>query len=111
VTVGKGKWTLSMPSAVALALIACLGGALTAWINKSDPGTIAKTLQQEMAKAAEDRKLYEDASTARYEGLETKVGAMKESVDSLRARFNDRFPLPAQPVDPLAAPMNKQLAK
>jgi len=115
VTLAKGKWAMSMPNTVALALIACLGGALTAWISKpnaGDPAEIAKTIRNEMLLLRQDITNAQAAITHRQDGTDTKVDRLQDSQDRLRERFNERFAQePATRADPLAAPMNRQLTK
>lgn len=94
VTVGKGKWSMSMPSAVALAMIACVGGAFTAWINKpnaGDPAEIAKAIRDEAAKSAAERAITDAAILKRLDTAETKLDRLQDSQDRLRERFNERF--------------------
>jgi len=93
VVLGKGKWSMSMPSAVALALIACVGGAVTAWINKpaaEDPTPALKAVRDEMAALRAELTTQNAASVHRLDGLETKVDRLQDSQDRLRERFNER---------------------
>jgi len=94
VKLGRGKWQLSVPSAVAMALIACLGGGITAWINKpndGDPAAIAKAIRDEMAALRSDIATQNAAIVHRLDGTETKVDRLQDSQDRLRERFNERF--------------------
>jgi len=97
VVLGKGKWSLSMPSVVALALIASVGGFATAWLNKpnaGDPAEIAKAIRDEAAKAKEERAVVDAAILKRLDGAETKLDRLQDSQDRLRERFNERFAKP-----------------
>ena len=94
VSVGHGKWAMTMPSVVALALIASVGGFATAWLNKpnaGDPAQIAKAIRDEMAKMKEDRAIVDAVIIKRLDGAETKLDRLQDSQDRLRERFNERF--------------------
>jgi hypothetical protein len=94
VTVARGKWTLSVPSAVALALITCMGGAFAAWINKpaaDDPTPALKAVRDEMAALRSELTTQSAANAHRLDGLETKVDRLQDSQDRLRERFNERL--------------------
>ena len=95
VVLGKGKWAMSMPNAVAMALIACLGGALTAWINKpqpGDPAQIAKAIQAATDVANAELAKQNKALLDRVDGSETKSARLQGAIDSLLAmRLDDRL--------------------
>jgi hypothetical protein len=114
VTLGKGPWSLSMPSVVALAIIASVGGFATAWINKpnaGDPAEIVKAIRLDMVSLREELTKQNAAIAHRQDATETKVDRVQDATDRLRERFNERFAQPAPPVDPLSNRMNQQLAK
>lgn len=115
VVLGKGKWAMSMPSAVAMALIACLGGALTAWINKpqqAGQAEILKAIDDAAAKTAVDRKPLDDAIVKRLGDDETALQLLRLSVEALNNRVTDRLnAISPQPVDPLRDRMNDRLRK
>lgn len=97
VKLGRGKWTLSMPSVVALALIASVGGFATAWLNKpspGDPSAIAKAIRDEMAAQKQESAGQTAAILKRLDGVETKVDRLQDSQDRLRERVNDRLAQP-----------------
>jgi hypothetical protein len=114
IVVGRGKWTLSMPSAFALAALTSVAGAFLGWVNKpnaGDPAVIVAGWRAEKAKDDEQRKTVDAALTKRVEGVELEIRLMRQSFDDFRASMSFRNPLPPSPVDPLAAPMNKQLSQ
>jgi len=97
VTVARGRWALSMPSVVALALIASVGGFATAWLNKpspGDPSAIAKAIRDEMAAQKQEAAVQNAAILKRLDGVETKVDRLQDSQDRLCERVNDRIAHP-----------------
>lgn len=97
VTVARGRWALTMPSVVALALIASVGGFATAWLNKpapGDPSAIAKAIRDEMAAQKQESATQSAAILKRLDGVETKVDRLQDSQDRLRERVNDRLAQP-----------------
>jgi len=97
VKLGRGKWAFSMPSVVALALIASVGGFATAWLNKpapGDPSAIAKAIRDEMAAQKQESAVQTAAILKRLDGVETKVDRLQDSQDRLRERVNDRLAHP-----------------
>jgi hypothetical protein len=83
-----------MPSVVALALIASVGGAITSWVSKpnaGDPAQIAKAIRDDMAAQKQEAAVQNAAILKRLDGVETKVDRLQDSQDRLRERFNERF--------------------
>jgi hypothetical protein len=115
VTVARGKWTLSVPSAVVLAALTCVGGAATAWVNKSpadDPTPALKAMRDIADQLKEDRKTELEALTKRVGDTEGELKLLNLSVQQLNNRVTDKLNqiYPAAP-DSRAAPMNDLLRK
>lgn len=114
VVLGRGKWSMSMPSVVALALIASVGGFFTAWLNKPSAGDAAPLIATAIGKldaAEEKRAAFEKAMTDRQGNVELEMRLQRQSIETIRDLMNMRNPLPPSPLDPRAAPMNEALKK
>jgi hypothetical protein len=82
-----------MPSVVALALIASVGGFATAWLNKpnaGDPALIIASLRADMARQKAEQDTTLRALLDQVQALQTQMGLMRISQDALRDRLNDR---------------------
>src|SRR6185369_3392777 len=100
VKLGRGRWSLSMPSVVALALIASVGGFATAWLNKpnaGDPAVIIAGWRAEQDKRDATRKDVDDAITTRLGNLELEFRLQRQSIEGLRDAINFRNPVPPSP--------------
>ena len=97
VVLKRGLASVSIPSAVVIALLTSVTGFFVAWANKptpGDPSTIAKTIRDEMAAQKQETATQNAAILKRLDGVETKVDRLQDSQDRLRERVNDRIAHP-----------------
>lgn len=115
VTIGKGPWTMTMPSAVALALITTVGGFAVAWLNKpspGDPAQIAAAVESSLAKNREETSRQLAAFDKRLDGFETTLTETKSALSSLHDRVNDKIVDARAPATtPLSGQVSTQLRK
>ena len=113
VDLGKGR-SIALPQVVALALITCVGGFATAWLNKPSPGdptVILQTVRNEIAAQRQELATRDAALDKRLTSIETQVSRLQSSQDTLRDRVNDmRYSAPIVPT-PLGRAVSEQLSK
>lgn len=88
VTLARGKWSLSLPNAVAMALIASLGGAVVTWINKPSQGDmspIAKDLRNKVDLTEANCTKQVSALSDRFNTAETKASLQQGALESIAA--------------------------
>ncbi len=113
VTLAHGRFRFSMPQAVVLALITCVGGYFASAARRppDDPSALLQEFRNENEAAKTERKKELDKLTERLGTLETKIGVLQSSIDGSNARINDLrtdiLGLPRR--DPMAPAMSDAL--
>jgi hypothetical protein len=118
VKLGKGPFSFSMPSMVAIAIVTTVGGFATSWLTKPTPGDavqLASQIESKMAVLKQENATLTATLIGRLNGIETKVDRLQDSQDRMRERFNDELlnrygsnkPVPG----PLDNAISRQLAK
>lgn len=94
VKLGKGPFSFSMPSMVAMAIVTTVGGFATSWLTKPSAGDstqLEARFKSELAVLSQENRNLNAALMQRVSGIETKVDRLQDSQDRMRERFAEEL--------------------
>lgn len=93
VTLTHGRFRVSLPITLALALVTCLGGYFGSRAQKpaeNDPSALLLEFRTAMSTQAEESQRRADALDHRLDVVETNLSVIRGSIDTMRDRLNDK---------------------
>lgn len=93
VTLSHGRFRVSLPITLALAMVTCLGGYFGSRAQKpaeSDPSALLLEFRTAMSTQAAEAERRSNALDHRLDVVETNLSVIRGSIDTMRDRLNDK---------------------